>query len=644
MSNLLKHDIKVMLRGIKMVSKLAASHQGKSLDSAWRNSSLNPIFQKLKGDNFTPYALKDGVENMQGSSFPLQEVSERISLVFEGIRQYGRLSSSVNQEKESDDDTDDKFDLDDDILETSAEYVFKVEPNELHEVKQRIPKTAVPLKDSGLNIDETYVGKKVKDITDEIIVDKLNTSKTASDSKYFNEKKFIQYRPSLGDQAKATKVPSSRIGRLASYGSLAAGLGMGALAEVTRRAVGISEKTGSIDLASSPFLTEANAERIVRTLCRVRGAALKLGQMASMDSTFFSPQIQQLFERVRQSADFMPPWQMERVINKELGSDWRTKLKSFEEKPFAAASIGQVHMGVLHDGREVAIKVQYPGVAKGISSDISNLMSVMKMWKFLPDGLYMENIAAVAKWELAREVDYGLEAQNGVRFRKIMQPFPEFYVPEVIDELSTTQVLTTELVDGITLDKFVDAPQGIRNKVCHRILTLCLKEVFIFQFMQTDPNWSNFFYNQEKDQIMLLDFGACREFDKKFVDNYMRLIRAAVDRDEKEVMKYSIDLGFLTGYEAQVMKKAHLNATLILGSVFRHEGVYSFASQEVADHLHKIVPTMLRHRLTPPPEETYSLHRKMAGLFLLCAKLRGNVNCHELFREICNEFKFAEEN
>lgn len=150
----------------------------------------------------------------------------------------------------------------------------------------------------------------------------------------------------MSETSREVSVPSSRIGRLASYGSLAAGLGIGALAEITRRTLGLSDRKTTDEnapaiLDSNPFLTEANAERIVNTLCKVRGAALKLGQMLSIqDNSLINPQLQKIFERVRQSADFMPARQMESVLVGELGSDWRSKLLDFQDKPFAAASVG----------------------------------------------------------------------------------------------------------------------------------------------------------------------------------------------------------------------------------------------------------------------------------------------------------------
>jgi aarF domain-containing kinase len=126
----------------------------------------------------------------------------------------------------------------------------------------------------------------------------------------------------LGASSKQRKVPATRISRLVSYGGLAAGLGIGALTEMTKRSLGLGNQNGDSSLLdSSPFLTEANAERIVDTLCRVRGAALKLGQILSIqDNTLINPQLQKVFERVRHSADFMPDWQMEVMINNSISA------------------------------------------------------------------------------------------------------------------------------------------------------------------------------------------------------------------------------------------------------------------------------------------------------------------------------------
>ncbi|XP_067364309.1 atypical kinase COQ8B, mitochondrial isoform X2 [Channa argus] len=436
---------------------------------------------------------------------------------------------------------------------------------------------------------------------------------TPEDIKKAREAKQALVKPvkqKLSDRARERKVPATRISRLVNFGGLAVGLGIGAIAEVAKQSLGGKQKGEIGALLDSPFLSEANAERIVDTLCKVRGAALKIGQMLSIqDNSFINPQLQKIFERVRQSADFMPTWQMNKVLEEELGPGWRDKLLSFEDKPFAAASIGQVHHGVLKDGREIAIKIQYPGVAKSIHSDINNLMSVLKMSVVLPEGLFAESSLEVLQRELAWECDYNREAECAKKFRFLLEGEEFFQVPNVIDELSGMRVLAMELVHGVPLDHCVDLPQETRNQICFNILQLCLRELFEFRFMQTDPNWANFFYNSDTNKVILLDFGACRSYPESFTDDYI-----------------------------QAFEQAHVEAVMILGEAFASAEPFDFGTQSTTQRIQNLIPVMLRHRLTPPPEESYSLHRKMAGSFLICSKLKAHISCRDMFMDVYNAY------
>uniref|UniRef100_A0A8C2Z1M7 Coenzyme Q8B n=1 Tax=Cyclopterus lumpus TaxID=8103 RepID=A0A8C2Z1M7_CYCLU len=446
-------------------------------------------------------------------------------------------------------------------------------------------------------------------------------------------------RQKLSDRARERKVPATRISRLVNFGGLAVGLGIGAIAEVAKQSLGGKPKKAQGALLDSPFLSEANAERIVNTLCKVRGAALKIGQMFSIqDNSFINPQLQRIFERVRQSADFMPAWQMNKVLEEDLGPGWREKLLSFEDKPFAAASIGQVHHGVLKDGREIAMKIQYPGVAESIHSDINNLMSVLKISAALPEGLFADSSLEVLQRELAWECDYKREAECAKKFRSMLEGNDIFLIPKVIDELSGSRVLAMDLVQGVPLDRCVDLDQETRNRICYRILQLCLREVFEFRFMQTDPNWANFFFNSDTGQVVLLDFGACRGYPESFTDDYIQVVHAASVGDRATVLSKSKDLKFLTGFETKAFMDAHVEAVMILGEAFASAEPFDFGNQSTTQRVQSFLPVMLRHRLTPPPEESYSLHRKMAGSFLICSKLKARISCKDMFLDVYDAY------
>lgn len=447
----------------------------------------------------------------------------------------------------------------------------------------------------------------------------------------------------LNTQSKANRVPTSRVGRIISYGELAAGLGLGALSHLAKRSLGM------VDQESDVLLNEANANRIVETLCKVRGAALKIGQLLSIqDSNVISPELQQIFERVRYSADFMPETQLNKVLQSQLGSDWESKFGDFEKVPFAAASIGQVHRAHLLDGTEVAVKIQYPGVADGIESDLKNLVSVLKLWNILPRGLFIETLVDVTRRELAWEVDYKREAEMARQYRELVDQKcvgERIQVPRMYAELSTEKMIVSEMIYGLSIDKLLDNQihAQIVNEVAERILKLCLREIFEFRFMQTDPNWSNFFYDPKTDVLSLIDFGATRSFGKPFVDKYMKILKGAADKDRKRILKESIAIGFLSGYESKIMKDAHIDSVLILGQIFHQDQEFDFSQQDISEKIHKIVPVMIEHRLVPPPEEIYSLHRKISGIFMLMTKLKAKVNCKRIFDQIYANYKFGGE-
>ncbi|XP_059693522.1 atypical kinase COQ8B, mitochondrial-like, partial [Haemorhous mexicanus] len=326
------------------------------------------------------------------------------------------------------------------------------------------------------------------------------------------------------------------------------------------------------------------------------------------------------------------------VLEAELGRGWREQLQEFQEEPVAAASLGQVHRARLRGGADVAIKVQYPGVARSIGSDVENLLALLSLSPGLPKGLFAAPALRALRRELELECDYRREAENARQFRSLLSSDPFFRVPGVVAELSSRRVLCTEWGRGEPLERCRSLPQERRDQICTELLRLCLRELFQFRFMQTDPNWANFLYEPQSHTVTLLDFGACRSFPREFTDLYIEVIRAAAEKDQEKILSKSRELKFLTGFESPAMESLHVQAVLLLGEPFWGSQPFDFGVQATARGVRALLPPMLRGRLGPPPEPSYALHRKLGGLFLACAHLRGRVPCRELFMELYGSY------
>lgn len=280
-------------------------------------------------------------------------------------------------------------------------------------------------------------------------------------------------------------------------------------------------------------------------------------------------------------------------------------------------------------------------MAQSIESDIDNLVGMLKVWDVFPAGMFIDNIVRVAKRELAWEVDYIREAEYTEKFSQMVAPYSDYRVPQVIWELTTKSIITTEFVPGRPLDQCFDLPEEHRIIVGRGVMNLCMHELFTMRCMQTDPNWSNFLYDPDSKKLMLIDFGSTRFYTKEFMDNYLKVTIAATKLDRAEVLRVSETMGFLTGYETKAMQDAHVDAVMILGEVFSCNGDFDFGSQDTTKRIVDLVPTMVAQRLCPPPDEIYSIHRKLSGVFLLCSRLKVKFNCRELFDEIVAKYRFG---
>ncbi|KAI2504765.1 hypothetical protein MHU86_9701 [Fragilaria crotonensis] len=438
-------------------------------------------------------------------------------------------------------------------------------------------------------------------------------------------------------------VPSSRVGRAFGFATLGLGLVLGTAAEATSRLLGGASTSGSV------VANDANADRLAATLCRMRGAALKMGQMLSIqDESLLPPALTKALQKVRQGADAMPKKQLEKQLKSQLGDSWRDRFETFDDLPFAAASIGQVHRAKIRVGeqvKDVVVKVQYPGVANSIESDLQNLTMLVKMTGFAPKGLFIDNVIRVGRDELKVECDYVREMENQLRFKELVENDPilsreRFVVPDVMTDYSTAEILTTEYAKGGTIDKVLNLDQDERNRIGRHIFYLTIQELFVWRFMQTDPNWGNFLYDVGSRTTTLIDFGAAREYPKSFVDGYLRIVWCNANRDEETLLELSHKMGFLTGQENAIMMEAHTQSGFTLGEPFATDEPFDFRGSNISSRLSAQSSAFMQHRLTPPPEEVYTLHRKLAGAFMLCIKLGAKVKCRDLLVDVIKNHQF----
>lgn len=428
------------------------------------------------------------------------------------------------------------------------------------------------------------------------------------------------------------KVPAARLSRLASFGQMAGGVAGGMLAEGVRRLA-----SGERPKLSDLLLTPGNAMRVTDQLSRLRGAAMKLGQMISMDAGDILPgELTAILARLRDTAHFMPAAQLNQVLAGEWGADWRRQFAHFEARPIAAASIGQVHRAVLPDGRVLAVKVQYPGVARSIDADVDNVASLMRLSGILPDRLAIGPLLSEAKRQLHEEADYVREAEQMRRYRTMLEGDPAFVVPSPVDALSRKQILAMEFAAGEPIETLQDAPQLVRDRTMAALLGLVLRELFTFGYMQTDPNFANYRWQAETGRIVLLDFGAARAVPSQTVEAYRRLMRAGLADDPDAVLSALIDVGFISTATLQRHRRTIEDmVALTLGHVGR-PGAFDFSDRSFVGPLLRQSETIIADRGAwhVPPANTLFVQRKISGMALLAIRMQARVPVRDMVADV----------
>ncbi len=422
-------------------------------------------------------------------------------------------------------------------------------------------------------------------------------------------------------------VPTNRFGRLARFGGLGTSIASNMLREGAQRAM--KGERVSLDQL---LLTPANAQRVTDQLSQLRGAAMKVGQLLSMGGDDMLPkELADILARLREQAHHMPPQQLRRVLNEAWGEGWMAKFERFDPRPIAAASIGQVHRARTKDGRDLAIKVQYPGVRESIDSDIDNLATLLRLSGQLPRNIDLKPLFEEGKHQLHEEADYLREGAMMKRFEDLLGDDDRFIVPVFEEELTTRDVLAMSFERGAPLEALETADQETRNEIVRLLFDLVIQELFVFRLIQTDPNFANYRFRLEEGKVVLLDFGATRIIEEELSEGYRRLVEADLTGDWKEIEAAARDLGIISGDTQPEHEAAMKSMFLAAVEPLRADEPYDFATSDVTERMRDagLVLRQTRYDHTPKPVLMF-LHRKIGGMYLLAARLKAKVNVRAL--------------
>jgi len=413
---------------------------------------------------------------------------------------------------------------------------------------------------------------------------------------------------------------------------MATGIAGGMLAEGARQLA-----KGNRPKVNDLLLTPANARRLADQLVKLRGAAMKLGQLLSMESgDLLPPALSDILARLRSDARAMPKAQVIGMLEANWGKGWEKQFKHFSFTPLAAASIGQVHRAQTLDGRDLAIKIQYPGVRESINSDVDNVAGLLRMSALLPKEMDIKPLLRDAKRQLHEEADYVREGNYLHRYGELLADSPQYLLPKMHADFTTDSVLAMDYVGGVPIESLVNAPQVERDRVMNLLFSLLVREVFEFRLVQTDPNFANYQYEAESQRLILLDFGATRPYKATMARDYSRLIKGAMAGDRALMGEACLAIGYFDATTQDKHKKAVLDIGEQALEPFCAKDGYDFGTSDLPERIRAtgIALGLDKEFWQLPPSDAMLLHRKFGGLYLLAIRLKARVNLHALMTAV----------
>src|ERR687893_550802 len=342
-----------------------------------------------------------------------------------------------------------------------------------------------------------------------------------------------------------SKIPKGRVQRTAKVGSVIGG--QGARYAGTKAANIVRSKEAADEKLDARHLEAA--ERMVDALGSMKGAAMKIGQLASFIDTEFLPEeyreiYQDKLAKLRSEAPPMPWKTVKSVLEEEWEEPLEELFDDFSHDAAAAASIGQVHRAVLPDGRQVAVKVQYPDVAKAVRADMQNAGMILRLAKALAPGLDAKAAAEELKERVLEELDYEFEAQNQRTFARGYRGHPFIHVPDVITRLSRSRVLVSEWVHGLGFEEVRALPQDERDRFGEIVFRFCFGSIYHLRHFNADAHPGNYLL-MDDGRVAFLDFGMTKQLDREQIELEVAAIDAVLAEEPERLRVALNDLGFV---------------------------------------------------------------------------------------------------
>ncbi|MFT6976200.1 MAG: putative unusual protein kinase regulating ubiquinone biosynthesis (AarF/ABC1/UbiB family) [Bermanella sp.] len=420
------------------------------------------------------------------------------------------------------------------------------------------------------------------------------------------------------------KVPSGRIARLAKLGGLASAVAGNIVKGATKQML-----SGQRPSLTQSLMNIDNAISITKRLAHMRGAAMKLGQLLSMDAGELLPaEWEPILSRLRQEADPMPKAQLLKTLEASWSKDWYQQFSYFSFSPIASASIGQVHRATLKDGRQLAIKVQYPGVRESIDSDIDNVMSLLKLSGVLPQHIDLTSLLTEAKVQLKNEANYLQEAKFLNAYRANLRNDSRFIVPFVVDKLTDQNILAMEYIEGVPITDVSTMSADIVDLVCTQLMYLTYQELFTYKLMQSDPNFANFLYQIDTKKIVLLDFGACRQISQQTSEHYLAMADAMQRQDTNDMRSALYSLGLIDNNMSAVAVDIVLKACFEASDCLQSDTGYNLKKQQLIKRIQEVSIPLITDKTAAasPIFEVALVNRKITGMILLANKLGATLD------------------